>query len=91
MGEYDDEKWGTYLSKVKNEYYLYHGTKKEKNDNNTYFFPSKSSKIFHGKIIKDVLINFYLGSFDFEGDNVTEVVYCKFNEDGSVNDVIEQN
>lgn len=32
-----------------------------------------------------------MGSFDADGENVTEVVYCKFNEDGSVNDVIEQN
>jgi len=96
VGEFDDEKYvrGTYLSKLNNEYYLYHGNFDQdgkKNDNNAYFFSSKSNKIFHGKIIKDVLVNGYLGSFDAEGENVTEVVYCKFNEDGSVNDVIEQN
>lgn len=65
--------------------------KEKKSDNNAYFFSSKSNKIFHGKIIKDILVNGYLGSFDADGENVTEVVYCKFNEDGSVNDVIEQN
>jgi hypothetical protein len=31
-----------------------------------------------------------LGIFDEEGEIVTEVVYCKFNEDGSINDIIEE-
>ena len=96
VGEFDDEKYvrGTYLSKVNNEYYLYHGNfdkEGKKNDNNAYFFSSKSNKMFHGKIMQDILVEGYLASFDAQGENVTEVVFCKFNEDGGVDDVVEQN
>ena len=96
FGEYDDEKYirETYLSKIKNVYYLYHVNfykEGKKSDNNAYLFSSKSNKIFHGEIIKDVLVKYYLGSFDSEGDNIKQVIYYKFNEDDSVNDVIEQN
>jgi hypothetical protein len=95
VGEFEEEKYlrGTYLSKLKNEYYLYHGNfdkEGKKSDDNAYFFTSKSNKIFHGKVIKDVLQNGYLGSIDEEGETVKDIVYCKFNEDGSVNDVIEE-
>ena len=95
VGEFEEEKYirGTYLSKINNEYYLYHGNfdkEGKKNDNNAYFYSSKFNKLFHGKIVKDTLESGFLGTFDEEGEQVVELVYCKFNEDGSVNDVIEQ-
>lgn len=95
LGEFDEDRYlrGTYISKLNNEYYIYHGNFSKdgkKNDNNAFFFSSKWNKIFHGKIINDSLVNGYLGIFDEEGEIVTEVVYCKFNEDGSINDIIEE-
>ena len=95
LGEFDKDRYlrGTYISKLNNEYYIYHGNFSKdgkKNDNNAFFFSSKWNKIFHGKIINDSLVNGYLGIFDEEGEIVTEVVYCKFNEDGSINNIIEQ-
>ena len=95
LGEFDEDRYlrGTYISKLNNDYYIYHGNFSKdgkKNDNNAFFFSSKWNKIFHGKIINDSLVNGYLGFFDEEGEIVTEVVYCKFNEDGSINNIIEQ-
>ena len=96
IGEFEEDKYirGTYLTKLNNEYTLYHGNfskEGKKNDNNGYFFSSKWNKMFHGKFVDDALENGYLCSFDEEGENVTEIIFCKFNEDGSVNDVIEEN
>ena len=96
VGQFEEEKYirGTYLSKFKNEYYIYHGNfdkDGKKSDNNAYFFSSKSNKIFHGNVKQDILVSGYLGSFEEDGDKITEIIYCKFNEDGSINDVIEQN
>ena len=95
VGEFEEEKYirGTYLSKIDKEYSLYHGNfdkKRKKNDTNAYFYSSKFNKIFHGKIVKDTMESGYLGTFDEEGEQVVEIVYCKFNEDGRVNDVIEE-
>ena len=95
VGEFEEEKYirGTYLSKIDKEYSLYHGNfdkEGKKNDTNAYFYSSKFNKIFHGKIVKDTMESGYLGTFDEEGERVVEIVYCKFNEDGSVNDVIEE-
>lgn len=95
IGEFFEDKYvrGTYISKFNNDLYIYHGNFSKdgkKNDNNAYFFSSKWNKIFHGKIINDCLVNGFLGGFDEEGEIVTEIIYCKFNEDGSINDVIEQ-
>ena len=95
VGEFEEERYvrGTYLSKLNNECYLYHGNfdkDGKKSDNDAHYFTSKTNKIFHGKINKDVLISGFLGTLDEEGENVTELVYCRFNEDGSVNDVIEE-
>ena len=96
VGEFEEEKYlrGTYLTKIKNELFLYHGNfdkEGKKCDNEAYFFTSKTNKIFHGKINKDLLVCGFLGTFDEKGENLIKLVYCKFNDDGSVNDVIEDN
>ncbi len=93
VGEFEDEKYlrGTYLTKIKNDFYLYHGNfdkEGKKSDNDAYFYSSKLNKIFHGEINKDLLVCGYMGTFDEDGEIVIELVYCKFNDDGSVNDVI---
>ena len=95
VGEFENQKYvrGTYLSKLNNEYSLYHGyfdQEGKKSDDNAYFYTSKSNKIFHGKIYQDILQYGILASFDDDG-KIKEVVYCTFNEDGSVKDVYEEN
>ena len=95
IGEFEEEKYvrGTYISKSNKEYYIYHGNFSKdgkKNDDNAYCYSSKWNKMFHGKIINDTLESGCLGTFDEDGEQVIEIVYCKFNEDGSVNDVIEE-
>ena len=95
VGEFEEGMYirGTFLSKIKDDYYLYHGNfdkEGKKNDNDAYFYSSKANKIFHGKVIKDALVSGYFGTFDQDGDEAVDVVYCKFNEDGSVEEVIEQ-
>lgn len=96
VGEFEDEKYfrGTYLSKLNNEYYLYHGyfdKEGKKSDDNAYFYTSKTNKIFHGKVLKDVLQYGILASLDDNGESIKDLVYCTFNEDGSVGDVYEEN
>ena len=95
IGEFDEEKYvrGSYLTKLNNEYYIYHGNfniEGKKNDKNAYFFSSKLNKVFHGEIKEDIIICGYLGSFPEEKDELNELLYCKFNEDGTVKDVIEE-
>ncbi len=95
VGEFEESKYkrGTYLSKINNDYSLYHGNfdkDGKKNDNDAYYYTSKSNKIFHGKFRKDVLVSGYLCSLNKEEENVTDLAYCKFNEDGSINDVVEE-
>ena len=95
VGEFEDEKYlrGTYLSKLNNDYFLYHGyfdKKGEKTDDNAYFYTSKTNKIFHGKILKDILQYGILASFDDDGEKIKTIVYCTFNENGSVKDVYDE-
>ncbi len=93
VGEFEDEKYlrGTYLTKINNDFYLYHGNfdkEGKKSDKDSYFYSSKTNKIFHGEINKDLLVCGYMGTFDEDGENVIELVYCILNNDGSVNDII---
>jgi hypothetical protein len=95
IGEFEEGKYkrGTYITKSNNDYTLYHGNfdkEGEKNDNDAYYYISKNHQIFHGKIKKDVLISGFLCTLDEEGDKVIDLIYCKFNEDGSINDVFEE-
>ena len=96
IGEYDEDKYirGTYLTKLNNEYTVYHGNfskEGKKNDNSAYYFSLKWNKMYHGKFVDDALESGYLCSFDEEGKNVINIIFCKFNDDGSVNDVYEEN
>lgn len=95
IGEFEQEKYvrGTYLTKLNNEYFIYHGNFNKdgkKNDNNAFFYSSKTNKLFHGEIKDDILICGYLGSFDEDKDELTDILFCIFNEDGIVNDIIEE-
>lgn len=95
VGEFEEEKYlrGTYMSKSSDRYYIYHGNFSKdgkKNDNNAYSYYSKTNKIFHGQIQNDALKSGFMGTFDDESETITEIVYCKFNENGSVNDVLEE-
>ena len=95
IGEFEEEKYirGTYLSKFNNEYFIYHGNfnkNGKKNDNNAFFYSSKTNKIFHGEIKDDILICGYLGSFNEDKDELIDILFCIFNEDGIVNDIIEE-
>ena len=95
IGEFEEEKYirGTYLTKLNKEYFIYHGNfnkEGKKNDNNAYFYSSKINKIFHGEIKEDILLNGYLSTFDEDKDEIIEFIYCKFNEDGSINEIIEE-
>lgn len=95
IGKFEEEKYirGSYITKLNDEFFIYHGNfnkEGKKNDNNAYFYSSKSNKVFHGEIKEDILINGYWGSFDEEKDEVIGILYCVFNEDGTVKDVIEE-
>ena len=95
VGEFEENKYirGSYLTKINNEYCIYHGNftiEGKKNDNNAYFYSAKLNQVFHGEIKEDIFISGYLGSFDEDNDEVIELLFCQFNQDGSVKDVIEE-
>ena len=95
IGEFEEEKYmrGSYLTKLNKEYFIYHGNfskEGKKNDNNSFFYSSKLNKVFHGEIKEDILLKGYLGSFDEEKEEITGLIYCKFNEDGSINEINEE-
>ena len=96
IGEFKEDKYirGTYLTKINNEFLLYHGNfskEGKKCDTNAYFFSSKKDTVFHGEVKNDSLIKGYLGFFEEDYEDIKKMVYCIFNEDGSLNDVIEEN
>lgn len=95
-GEFEEEKYvrGTYLSKFGDYFCLYHGNfdrDGKKTDENAFFYTSRTNKIFFGKMIKDALVSGFLGSVDLDSDDVKDLIYCNFKEDGSVNQVLETN
>lgn len=96
IGEFEEDKYirGSYLTKFENEFSLYHGnfTKEgKKQDNDAFYFSSKKDSVFHGEVKNDSLLKGYLGFFDEDFEDVKKLVYCIFNEDGSINDAIEEN
>lgn len=96
VGEFDEERYirGTYLSKDGDFFCLYHGNfdrTGKKTDENAFFYTSKTNRIFFGKMIKDSLVSGFLGNVDLDSDDVKDLMYCDFNEDGSVNEILETN
>jgi hypothetical protein len=55
LGEFDEDRYlrGTYISKLNNEYYIYHGNFSKdgkKNDNNAFFFHQSGIKFSMEKL-----------------------------------------
>lgn len=95
VGEFDNDKYvrGTYLSKVSDDYYLYHGnfdSDGKKSDDNAFFYSSKRDRILHGKIVKDAFVSAYITFFDSKSGNIEKVVYAFFDKFGGVNKIILQ-
>ncbi len=89
IGLFNEDKYkkGTYLSKNKNDYYLYYGEfndKGKKNDNNAMFY-SSSDKLIKGKIENDIFIEGYIGIFDSNSGKLIDFMFCIFDENGNIN------
>ena len=89
IGLFNEDKYkkGTYLSKKKNDYYLYYGEfndKGKKNDNNAFFY-SSSDKLIKGKIENDIFIEGYIGIFDSKSGKLIDFMFCNFDENGNIN------
>lgn len=95
VGEFRDGGYmrGTYLCKKNNEFSLYHGNfdkEGRKSDNDAFFYTSRNNKVFHGKIKSNLLVSGFLGSLGEDGENVTDLIYCRFNDDGKINSITEE-
>lgn len=95
LGELENEKYvrGTYLSKSEKDFYLYHGNfdvDGKKNDKNGFFYISQLNRYYHGEVCNDLLVQGYIAYFEADSDEVKELVYCEFNEDGTIKNVIRQ-
>ena len=96
VGMFDNDKFvrGTYLSKISDDYYLYHGNfdnEGKKTDDNAFFYSSKYDRVLHGKIEKDNFVNAYVSFFESDSGEIKNLVYCTFDKMGSVDNIIMQN
>ena len=96
VGIFDNDKFarGTYLSKISDDYYLYHGnfdSEGKKTDDNAFFYSSKYDRILHGKIEKDIFVNAYASFFESDSGEIKNFVYCTFDKMGSVDNIIMTN
>lgn len=96
VGNFDNDKFvrGTYLSKISDDYYLYHGNfdgEGKKTDDNAFFYSSKYDRVLHGKIEKDNFVSAYVAFFESDSGEIKNIVYCTFDKTGSVDNIIMQN
>ena len=96
VGMFDNDKFvrGTYLSKISDDYYLYHGNfdyEGKKTDDNAFFYSSKYDRVLHGKIEKDSFESAYASFFESDSGEIKNLVYCTFDKMGSVDNIIMQN
>ena len=96
VGSFDNDKFvrGTYLSKISDDYYLYHGNfdgEGKKTDDNAFFYSSKYDRVLHGKIEKDNFVSAYVAFFESDSGEIKNIVYCTFDKTGSVDNIIMQN
>ena len=89
VGIFKDDKFirGTYLSKIADDYYLYHGNfdnEGKKTDDNAFFYSSKFDRVLHGKIYKDNFVSAYVAFFESDSGEIKNLVHCDFDKSGSV-------
>ena len=89
--ENDGFKKGTYLSKIGEDYYLYHGNfdyEGRKTDDNAYIYSSKHDRLLHGRIYEDVFIEGYISFFDPNTGLIIDLAHSTFDKDGNMKDII---
>lgn len=91
--ENDEYKRGTYLSKIGDDYYLYHGNfdnEGRKTDNDAFFYSSKYDRLLHGKIFEDTFLNGYISYFDSNTGLILELAYTTFDKEGNLINIISK-
>ena len=96
IGLFDKDKFvrGTYLSKIKDDYYLYHGSfdnDGKKTDENAFFYSSKYDRILKGKIEKDIFVSAYVAFFESDSGEIKNLVHCNFDKKGNVENIVLMN
>ena len=96
VGNFDKDKFirGTYLSKIKDDYYLYHGSfdnEGKKSDENAFFYSSKYDRILKGKIEKDVFVNAFVAFFESDSGEIKNLVKCTFDKKGNIENIVLMN
>ena len=82
---------GTYLQKIGDDYFLYHGKFTEdgkKNDENGFFYSAKFDRLFHGKIENDIFIKGYVTYFNPDEGTIENIVYVNFDKNLNVSNII---
>jgi hypothetical protein len=88
--ENDGFKKGTYLSKIGEDYYLYHGNfdyEGRKTDDDAYIYSSKHDRLLHGRIYEDVFIEGYIAFFDPNTGLIIDLAHSTFDKDGNMKDI----
>ena len=88
--ENDGFKRGTYLSKIEEDYYLYHGNfdyEGRKTDDNAYIYSSKHDRLLHGRIYEDIFIEGYISFFDPNSGLIIDLAHSTFDKDGNMKDI----
>ena len=89
--ENDKFRRGTYLSKIGDDYYLYHGNFDQdgkKTDDNAFFYSSKFDRLLHGKVKKDVFVSGYIAFFDSNSGLLKDIAFVSQGRDGNISNVI---
>lgn len=89
--ENDKFRRGTYLSKIGDDYYLYHGSFDQdgkKTDDNAFFYSSKYDRLLHGKVKKDVFVSGYIAFFDSNSGLLKDIAFVSQGRDGNISNVI---
>ena len=83
---------GVYMSKKKDQYYLYYGgfnNNMEKKGDNCFYFNATLEKVLYGKMDNDNFIEGYYGKYNEDGQ-IEDIEYGKFNEEKKLIDRIDK-
>ena len=90
IGDLDDKrfKFGTYITKDGDKYYVYYGGFNENNEkegDGCFYYNSEKDELMYGKIVKNKFIDSYLAVFDEDG-NLTDGLYVSYDDSGKITD-----
>lgn len=94
IGNLDEKrfKYGTYMTKEGDNYYVYHGSFNEKNEKegeNVFFYNSEGDELMYGKVVANKFVEGYLAVFDEEG-HLKDGLFVTYDKKGEIKDFLQK-